>query len=167
MVNEDKDNPSWPAFLIDLDLAIKTQRDGSSGARGKTGTRAFMVIGVLYGEKHCFMHDLESFFWVLFWICIHYDGPGKGRIVEHFDEWNYVSTKKLAMEKKKGLISDEDDFLRILEDNFTPYYQSLIPCVNRLRRLVFPDGGRWKKPSFNLSQNMIETFQDCAITQML
>ncbi|EEH45445.2 uncharacterized protein PADG_01595 [Paracoccidioides brasiliensis Pb18] len=139
MVNEDKDNPSWPAFLIDLDLAIKTQRDGSSGARGKTGTRAFMVIGVLYG---------------------------KGRIVEHFDEWDYVSTKKLAMEKK-GLISDEDDFLRILEDNFTPYYQSLIPCVNRLRRLVFPDGGRWKKPSFNLSQNMIETFQDCAITQML
>ncbi|EDN02592.1 predicted protein [Histoplasma mississippiense (nom. inval.)] len=57
MVNEDKDNPSWPAFLIDLDLAIKLERDGSSGARGKTGTRAFMAIGVLYGEKHCFMHD--------------------------------------------------------------------------------------------------------------
>ncbi|EDN08135.1 predicted protein [Histoplasma mississippiense (nom. inval.)] len=66
MVNEDKDNPSWPAFLIDLDLAIELERDGSSGARGKTGTRAFMAIGVLYGEKHCFMHDLESFFWVPF-----------------------------------------------------------------------------------------------------
>ncbi|TPX23944.1 hypothetical protein DIZ76_013287 [Coccidioides immitis] len=159
MVNEDKDNPSWPAFLIDLDLAIKTHRDGSSGARGKTGTRAFMAIGVLYGEKHCFMHDLESFFWVLFWICIHYNGPGKGRIVERFEEWNYVSTEKLA-DEKKGLISDEGDFLRILKDNFTPYYQSLIPCVNRLRRLVFPDGGRWKKPNFNLSRNMIETLQD-------
>ncbi|EDN09429.1 predicted protein [Histoplasma mississippiense (nom. inval.)] len=159
MVNEDKDNPSWPAFLIDLDLAIKTQRDGSSGARGKTGTRAFMAIGVLYGEKHCFMHDLESFFWVLFWICIHYDAPGKGRIVERFEEWNYVSTEKLA-DEKKGVISDEGDFLRILKDNFTPYYQSLIPCINRLRRLVFPDGGRWKKPNFNLPRNMIETLQD-------
>ncbi|EEH33159.1 hypothetical protein PAAG_04212 [Paracoccidioides lutzii Pb01] len=159
MVNEDKDNPSWPAFLIDLDLAIKTQRDGSSGARGKTGTRAFMAIGVLYGEKHCFMHDLESFFWVLFWICIHYDAPGKGRIVERFEEWNYVSTEKLA-DEKKGVISDEGDFLRILKDNFTPYYQSLIPCVNRLRRLVFPDGGRWKKSNFNLPRNMIETLQD-------
>ena len=71
LMNEEN-NGSWPAFLIDLDLAIKEQREGFSGARGKTGTRAFMAIGVLLGEKHSFMHDLESFFWVLFWICIHY-----------------------------------------------------------------------------------------------
>ncbi|EER42289.1 conserved hypothetical protein [Histoplasma capsulatum H143] len=159
MVNEDKDNPSWPAFLIDLDLAIKVERDGSSGARGKTGTRAFMAIGVLYGEKHCFMHDLESFFWVLFWMCIHYDGPGKGRVVKQFEKWNYMDTEELA-HAKKGIVTDEGDFLRITEGHFTPYYQSLIPCVNRLRRLVFPDGGRWKKPNFNLSRNMIGTLQD-------
>jgi UDP-galactose transporter len=52
MMNEDDDNPSWPSFLIELDLAIKEQGDGSSGAHGKTSTRAFMAIGVLYGEKH-------------------------------------------------------------------------------------------------------------------
>ncbi|KAJ6114174.1 hypothetical protein N7512_007619 [Penicillium capsulatum] len=66
MINEDKENPSWPSFLIDLDLAIKEQRVGVSGANGKTGTRAFMAIGSLLGEKHSFMHDLESFFWVIF-----------------------------------------------------------------------------------------------------
>ncbi|KAL2169557.1 hypothetical protein VTG60DRAFT_5950 [Thermothelomyces hinnuleus] len=75
MINEDTDNPSWPSFLIDLDLAIREQREGASGARGKTGTRAFMAIGALLGEQHSFMHDLESFFWVLFWICIHCNGP--------------------------------------------------------------------------------------------
>ncbi|KAH7115371.1 hypothetical protein B0J13DRAFT_209325 [Dactylonectria estremocensis] len=80
MINEDDDNPSWPSFLIDLDLSIKEQRDGSSGAKGKTGTRAFMAIGVLLGEQHSFMHDLESFFWVLFWICIHYT---RGKIGKH------------------------------------------------------------------------------------
>ncbi|MCJ1359879.1 MAG: hypothetical protein MMC33_009882 [Icmadophila ericetorum] len=74
MMKEDDNNPSWRSFLIDLDLAVKEQRE-SSGARVKTGTRAFMAIGVLYGERHSFMHDLESFFWVLFWICIHYSGP--------------------------------------------------------------------------------------------
>ncbi|EGE86152.2 hypothetical protein BDDG_09097 [Blastomyces dermatitidis ATCC 18188] len=158
MMNEDKNNPSWPAFLINLDLAIKLERDGSSGARGKTGTRAFMAIGVLYGEKHCFMHDLESFFWVLFWICIHYESPGKGITVKRFEKWNYMSTEELAA-AKQGVISEEGDFLRIAQYYFTPYYQSLIPCVNRLRRLVFPDGGRWKKPNFNLSQNMIGTLQ--------
>ncbi|KAK0702046.1 hypothetical protein B0T26DRAFT_539387 [Lasiosphaeria miniovina] len=45
-------------------------RVGASGAKWKTGTRAFMAIGALLGEQHSFMHDLESFFWVLFWIFI-------------------------------------------------------------------------------------------------
>ncbi|RBA11773.1 hypothetical protein FPRO05_14255 [Fusarium proliferatum] len=90
MINEDVDNPSWPSFLIDLDPTIKQSREAVSGARGKTGTRAFMAIGALLGEQHSFMHDLESFFWVLFWICIHYDGPDKSRAVPQFDKWNYA-----------------------------------------------------------------------------
>ncbi|OBT77117.1 hypothetical protein VF21_05044 [Pseudogymnoascus sp. 05NY08] len=60
MMNEDVDNPSWPSFLIDL--AIKSEREEPSGARSKTGTKAFMAIRVLLSEKHSFMHDLESFF---------------------------------------------------------------------------------------------------------
>jgi len=38
MMNEEESNPSCPSFLIDLDVAIKEQREESSGARGKTGT---------------------------------------------------------------------------------------------------------------------------------
>ncbi|OJD23450.1 hypothetical protein ACJ73_05191 [Blastomyces percursus] len=157
-LNEDDENPSWRAFLIDLDLAIRVERDGFSGARGKTGTRAFMAIGVLYGEKHSFMHDLESFFWVLFWVCIHYDGPGKGRVVERFEEWNYANTENLAYEKK-GLVSDEGDFLRIAEQNFTPYYQPLASWVNLLRRVVFPDGRRWKKLNPHLSSEIMDVLR--------
>lgn len=67
ILNEDVGNPSWSAFLIDLDLSIENHRERLSGARGKTGTRAFMAIGLLLGEQHSFRHDLESFFWVLFW----------------------------------------------------------------------------------------------------
>ncbi|RVD83929.1 uncharacterized protein DFL_005701 [Arthrobotrys flagrans] len=62
MINEDQGNLSWPSFLIDLDLAIKEEREGVTRAKGKTGTRAFMATGVLLGEVHSFMHDLESFF---------------------------------------------------------------------------------------------------------
>jgi Fungal protein kinase len=72
------------------------KREGSSGARGKTGMRAFMAIGVLLGEQHSFMHDLESFFWVLFWICIHYDGPDEYIRPTEFDSWNYESDNKLV-----------------------------------------------------------------------
>ena len=60
MINEDKENALWPPFLIDLDLAIREQRDGVSRATVKTagktsekiGTRAFVVIDLLLGEKH-------------------------------------------------------------------------------------------------------------------
>ncbi|TQB71503.1 hypothetical protein MPDQ_007542 [Monascus purpureus] len=143
LILNDGENPSWPAFLIDLDLAIKEQRERPSGARGKTGTRAFMAIGLLLGEKHSFKHDLESFFWVLFWICIHYDGPGKEVGPTDFDCWNYENDRKLA-HSKKGIVVDEGDFLKIAEETFTSYYQPLVPWVNRLRRVVFPGGMRRK-----------------------
>lgn len=153
MINEDKENPSWPSFLIDLDLAIREPRDGASGANGKTGTGAFMAIGSLLDEKHSFMHDLESFFWVIFWICIHYKGPGQGRVVARFDKWNYVDTEELAA-IKKGLISDEADFIRTANVYFTEYYQPLIPCINKLRKAVFPNGRRWAKEDIGLYDQM-------------
>ncbi|CRG90244.1 hypothetical protein PISL3812_07287 [Talaromyces islandicus] len=66
MINEDEENPTWPSFLVDLDLVIREQRNGASGADGKAGTRAIMAIGSLLVEKNSFMHDLESFFWMIF-----------------------------------------------------------------------------------------------------
>ncbi|OIW22088.1 hypothetical protein CONLIGDRAFT_687886 [Coniochaeta ligniaria NRRL 30616] len=55
-----------PAGL--LDLVCTCTRHGASGAWGKTGTEALMAVGALRGEQHTFMHDLESFFRVLFWV---------------------------------------------------------------------------------------------------
>ncbi|RSL43317.1 hypothetical protein CEP51_016378 [Fusarium floridanum] len=159
MINEDDNNPSWPSFLIDLDLAIKEQRDMASGARGKTGTRAFMAIGALLGEQHSFMHDLESFFWVLFWICVHYDGPSKGRVVPNYDRWNYVDTDELA-KLKKGEVSDEGDFIKTAEEYFTSYYQPFVPWVNRLRKVVFPNGRRWEKEDPGLYPRMQEILRE-------
>jgi len=76
-MNEEDDNPSWKLFLINLDLVIKEKWEGLLGVWGKTSIRAFMAIGVLLGEKHSFRHNLESFFWVLFWIYIYYKGLNK------------------------------------------------------------------------------------------
>lgn len=32
----------------------------------------FMAIGTLNSEVHTFRHDLESFFYVFLWICVHH-----------------------------------------------------------------------------------------------
>ncbi len=67
------------------------------------------------------MHDLESFFWVLFWICIHYNGPNESIVVQRFDKWNYVDTEELAR-LKKGEVDHEGDFLKRAQANFTSYH---------------------------------------------
>ncbi|KAK0753572.1 hypothetical protein B0T18DRAFT_286144, partial [Schizothecium vesticola] len=63
-------------------------------------TRAVMAIGALLGELHSFLHDLESFFWVLIWICFHYTGPAESRIVPYLDGWDFHDMEPLALEKK-------------------------------------------------------------------
>ncbi|KAI9747278.1 MAG: hypothetical protein M1815_004371, partial [Lichina confinis] len=98
------DEDESDGFLNDFDLAVDITRLEASGAPGKTGTKVFMAIGVLLDEPHSFMHDLESFFWVLFWICIHYTGPGKeGEPKLKFEKWNYNSAEEVA-DLKKGLV---------------------------------------------------------------
>ncbi|KAI0160808.1 hypothetical protein GGR57DRAFT_490407 [Xylariaceae sp. FL1272] len=157
LINE---SPSRSSFLIDLDLAIKTNRLQASGAREKTGTRAFMAIGVLVGDDHSFMDDLESFFWVLFWICIHYDKHGQGRTdVGDFGEWNFANTKKLARQKL-GTVSKKSYFHDTISEYFTSYYQPLVPWVLKLRDVVFPNGGNWEQEDRSLYVRMRQLLRD-------
>ncbi|KAK4133632.1 hypothetical protein BT67DRAFT_382143 [Trichocladium antarcticum] len=154
MINKDN-----RGFLIDLDLAIDEQRASASGAKGKTGTWAFMAIGALQGEQHSFMHDLESFFWVLFWISIHFHGPREDRVVPRFDKWNYVDTDERA-EDLAGLklivVSKEESFMRTTARYFTQYYQPLAPLMNGLRKIVFPGDKPWKREDETLYARMEE-----------
>ncbi|KAL8314260.1 hypothetical protein RB593_008070 [Gaeumannomyces tritici] len=149
-------------FLIDSDLAINKERLAASGAKGKTGTRVFMASGALLGEQHSFMHDLESFFWVLFWICIHYDNHGNGRVVEPFDGWNYLDTENLGY-AKMGRISNHR-FTRTMEEDFTPHYKELAQCVKKLRKVVFPNGRNWKTENTKLYAQMKGILREASIS---
>nr|ODN88250.1 hypothetical protein L203_02859 [Cryptococcus depauperatus CBS 7841] len=144
IIDEDNDN----AFLIDLDHAIRVPRIGASGAKGKTGTRVFMAIGVLWGHEHSFMHDLESFFWVLFWICVHYDGPGEP-ISSEYDRWNYEDDSMLA-NLKIVTICDGSMFLDTTDKSFTSFYKPLIPLMNEIRKKIFPNDRWWRKENKRL-----------------
>lgn len=126
-------------FLIDLDLAVDISRLKASGAPGMTGTKVFMAIGALRGDSHTFMHDLESFFWVIFWICLHYTGAGKEiQDVDDFKNWNYESTNNLAL-LKSGLVSPMN-FQANLSQLTTNYCRPMIPIVTKLWEEAFPHG---------------------------
>ncbi|UPK91871.1 hypothetical protein LCI18_002806 [Fusarium solani-melongenae] len=131
----------------------------ASGAKGKTGTRAFMSVGALLGEQHSYMHDLESIFWVLFWICIFYDKNGKDIGSIRFDSWNFESDDGLAA-RKKAVINDEEDFLETMDEYFTSHYRPMAPWVNLLRREVFPNNQRWKHLEPELYTSMKRILRD-------
>jgi len=158
LVSEDE-NSAWPGFLIDLDLAIRKNRLKASGALQKTGTKVFMAIGALNGQLHSFMHDLESFFWALFWICMHYNGPNEPpNVVRKFDNWNYMDTTDLA-KLKSGTIFDEASFLGTVVPNITPYFEPLTRHLEKLRKLVFPDDKLWKVEDEGLYERMREVLR--------
>ena len=64
-----------------------------------------------------------------------------------------MGTEELARDKK-GTVGHEGDFIKTTEANFTSHYQPLVPWVNRLWRVVFPNGGRWEKEDRGLYSRM-------------
>ena len=125
-------------FLIDFDLAVKIDRQESSGAHTRTGTKVFMSIDALLGFRHTFMDDLESFFWVLFWICVHYEGPDEqGKVrrrpkISQYERWNYDEPSVLA-ELKMGKVQSFEK----RSPQYTEYCEPLIPCLEKLRTAIF------------------------------
>ena len=148
-------------FLIDLDLAIKVKDHEPSGAPSRTGTRVFMSIRALLGDHHIFMHDLESFFWVFFWICVHYEGPEKdGKMRQQrdtiYEEWNYESPDKLAT-LKSGTISSQ--IFESVDKHVTKYCTPLLPCLKELHGVVFPGGVPRRQEDKRLYEEMIQIFE--------
>jgi len=99
------------------------------------------------------MHDLESFFWVLFWLCVHWNGLGQRRSKSEFESWNYKGTEELA-EIKLAKVLEEDRFTKTLDLTVTSYCKPLIPCILELRKVVFPEGRRWLTQDRQLYSHM-------------
>ena len=103
-----------------------------------------MAIRVLLGEIYLAQHNFKLFFQVLFQIYIYYNRPNrKGNIINRFNKWNSIDIEELA-KIKKGEVDNKGDFFKGVGNNFLPYYQPLIPQVNRLRKVVFLGGRRRK-----------------------
>ena len=59
-------------------------------------------------------------------------------------ERNYVDMAELAR-LKKGAIDHEGDFIDMVSEHFIDYCKPLGIWVDRLRKVIFPNGGRWKR----------------------
>lgn len=96
-------------------------------------------------------HTLTSKEWLN--IYADYDGPSMSRVVRNFEKWNYVDTEELA-NLKKGIVAHEGEFIHMTDEHFSDFYKPLSPWVTRLRKIVFPNGGRWEEEDKGLYSRM-------------
>lgn len=102
------------------------------------------------------MHDLESFFWVLFWICVHYDEKGNYHNGTQVKNWRDLDILGLYCEKGNAA----SNFLSVAKARFTQYYMPLIPVMHELCKVVFPDGKRHERSNRDLYEKMCEVLKE-------
>ncbi|KAI9600960.1 hypothetical protein H4Q26_000754 [Puccinia striiformis f. sp. tritici PST-130] len=104
MVNDQAVDRHYRSFLIDLDVAIPNSASKDDVSHARTGTKVFMSVGLLRGvNPHTYADDIESFFWVLVWICIHHPKDQR-KDVSRFALWNQQGPWELAGIKNEFLL---------------------------------------------------------------
>ncbi|OAA62914.1 serine/threonine-protein kinase Sgk2 [Cordyceps fumosorosea ARSEF 2679] len=137
----------FKGMLIDLDLA-KKRDSGPSGARHRTGTMQFMAIEVLRGLDHTYRHDLESFFYVLLWMCARcawdemkrFCGEGETAPEESLlRKWEIGRFKDIA-DAKEGHMTVNS--LERIMNEFPVSLNIAKPLCLRIRSILFGDTAR-------------------------
>ncbi|KAJ4308018.1 hypothetical protein N0V84_012350 [Fusarium piperis] len=130
----------FEGMLIDLDLA-KERDSGPSGARHQTGTMQFMAVEVLRRVDHTYRHDLESFFYVLLWMCArqswHNDFPEPEEKPRQslLRKWEIGSFQDIA-DAKEGHMTVNG--LERIMDEFPKALADVKPLCMNIKRILFP-----------------------------
>jgi hypothetical protein len=171
IITDPKEADGFTGMLIDEDLA-KEIGSGRSGARHQTGTMEFMAIQVLQRVAHTYRHDLESFFYVLLWICARrawereflcskVDRPKRNIL----SKWYTGSFDDIA-DAKQGYMH-VDKFEEIVKE-FPQAFDRVKPLCKKIRRILFPykNGliiGTPSDPPEELYRPIIEAFDDAIV----
>ncbi|KAI8947232.1 hypothetical protein F4801DRAFT_605651 [Xylaria longipes] len=162
----------FKGMLIDLDLA-KLLYNSPTEVRQQTSTMQFIAIEVLRRKIHTYRHDLESFFYVLLWMCARTswtkaefkggknDGPVKASKLEKWVKGNF---EDIADNKHHHM--GFNGFQDILYE-FPEAFKVVKLLCDRIRLLLFSWDKRGKmflgtptKPPHELSSSILAEFDE-------
>ncbi|KAL7963382.1 serine/threonine-protein kinase Sgk2 [Trichoderma compactum] len=140
IITKPKAEDGFKGMLIDLDLA-KVRDSGASRAQYQTGTMQFMAIEVLRNVDHTYRHDLESFFYVLIWMCgreswtrpftLREQPPNSSRL----RLWEIGSFSAIADHKAYHMTRDGID---LIMREFPAALNIVKPLCLKIRKILFP-----------------------------
>ena len=143
ITTDPKKADGFKGTLIDLDLAEEV---GSSPSRlqTRTGTLQFMAIEVLEGKvSHTYRHDLESFLYVLIWLCARRGWVISGNANERpeidlLSMWYAGPFEDIARRKCDSM---GKRVFEIITHKFPSEFDCVKPLCRRLRGILFSDEG--------------------------
>lgn len=161
-----KKDRRWIGVLNDYDLSSLKINAGPMGNE-RTGTVPFMALDLLTPEgqrgevAHLYRHDLESFVWVLVWVCLRYENgvllAASSRLL---DEWATVDPVTCG-EKKRTFLDRfvhferdwmdpqiwrlVEDSLEVLEDDKHRQVKNKIAQARKARRGIRTDAEEEKE----------------------
>ncbi|KAL1739033.1 hypothetical protein HDZ31DRAFT_50039, partial [Schizophyllum fasciatum] len=150
---DEPEEPLRGGILIDLDCATHVYGRTRVGPPGhRAGTLPFISCTRLLrpGVPHYAVHDLESFLYVLMWVCTSYSGPLRAR-AEPFDpyhtplgKWQTSRDEKEVGQQKWDImyVKTDSEFRAFLDETFDPFFDDLKDCVCELRRAILFSHGR-------------------------
>ncbi|KAH8743883.1 serine/threonine-protein kinase Sgk2 [Diaporthe sp. PMI_573] len=144
IITEPETADGFKGMLIDLDLA-KVKDSSPSGARHQTGTMQFMAVEVLRTTDHTYRHDLESFFYVLLWMCARqswnneFAGGGRPPKESLLRKWEIGSFREIASAKRGHMTVDGMDEIM---DEFPAALEVVKPLCLKIRTILFGDSAR-------------------------
>ncbi|RPB23921.1 hypothetical protein L211DRAFT_838374 [Terfezia boudieri ATCC MYA-4762] len=144
----------WPrdtplrGCLIDLDYAIEASAQ-PSGALDRTGTYPFIAVQVLRGrERHRYRHDLESFLYVLIWVCCYPVVAGSANVIspiwpasDPLSKWRDGDELSVTSHKAACVIYDSMIFGLLLE-RFRPGFEHFRRVAKEMRKTLWRLPGR-------------------------
>ncbi|KAL7937847.1 serine/threonine-protein kinase Sgk2 [Trichoderma chlorosporum] len=140
IITDEKAADGFKGMLIDLDLAKIICRDTDpSGAQHQTGTMQFMAIEVLRKADHTYRHDLESFFYVLIWMCARCSWTKKPPRESLLRKWEIGSFSDIA-DAKEGHMTING--LERIMNEFPDSFGVVKPLCLKIRSIMFGDTAR-------------------------
>ncbi|KAA1473330.1 hypothetical protein DENSPDRAFT_872739 [Dentipellis sp. KUC8613] len=151
-----------------MNALLPSREEHMSQSGERAGTTAFMSYEILSGRHydctstlradgnkytvtHSAIHDLESFFWVLVYLCVSRKGPGGARHDELDRNWQDTSaeeiravvyclfdsddTKTLA-DNKRLAFHNPEDFDKYIFPCFHPYFEPLKPLLSTWWKVI-------------------------------
>ena len=172
IITDPKEANGFTGMLIDTELG-KESGSGRSGALHLTGTMEFMAIQVLQRVAHTYRHDLESFFYVLLWICARrvwerefscsaVERPKESRL----SKWYTGTFEDIADAKEHHM--GTHGFEKILAE-FPQAFDFVKPLCENIRDILFPYSkkelliGTPPGPPEDLYDRIIEAFDNAIV----